>query len=77
MSTATTSVEVGQIRQDPRDDSFVLVRHWQYRMGVRLGWMVEPIDRRARPTGALRRWIPELTLTAWALIDPSAITEPQ
>jgi hypothetical protein len=74
---STAAVEVGQIRQDPRDDSFVLVRHWQYRMGVQIGWMVEPIDRRARPTGALRRWIPEPALVTWALIDPATITEPQ
>jgi len=75
MSTAT-SVEVGQIRQSPADDGFVIVRHSRWSLD-RVGWTVRPVDRFGRPTGEPDRWIGGLTLTTWALIDPTTITEPQ
>jgi hypothetical protein len=77
MSTATTSVEVGQIRQDPRDDTFVLVEGRGYGMNNRLGWRVRPVDRLATPTGALPFVLYTNTLNRWALIGPDTITEPQ
>jgi hypothetical protein len=75
MSTAT-QVEVGQIRQNP-DDGFVIVKRMRFNLANRLGWTVQPIDRFGRPTGEPDRWISDLTLNAWALIDPATITEPQ
>lgn len=77
MSATATPVEVGQIRQDPRDDSFVLVEGRGYGMNNRLGWMVRPVDRLATPTGALPFVLYTNTLNRWALIDPATITEPQ
>jgi hypothetical protein len=76
MSTATTSVEVGQIRQDPRDDSFVVVLNASWSLSGRVGWSVRPVDRFGYRHGPYR-WISGLTLNAWALIDPATITEPQ
>jgi hypothetical protein len=77
MSTATTSVEVGQIRQNPADDGFVIVKRMRFSLANRLGWTVQPIDRFGRPTGEPDRWISDLTLNAWALMPADTITEPQ
>ena len=76
MSTATTSVEVGQIRQSP-DDTFVLILQPGWALNGRQGWAVRRIDRWGRPTGEPTRWMSNLTLNAWDVIDLSTITEPQ
>ena len=72
---SAVSVEVGQIRQDPRDDSFVLVMRSETYFG--LGYMTRPVDRFGQPTGRIDRHLLESTLNTWALIDPATITEPQ
>lgn len=77
MSTATTLVEVGQIRQNPADDTFVTVKRMRFSLANRLGWTVRPVDRFGRPTGEHDRFVGGLTLNAWALIPADAITEPQ
>ena len=76
MSTATTSVEVGQIRQNPADDTFVIVRGASWSLSGRVGWTVRPTSRLGCRIGP-DRWISDLTLNAWAVIDPATITEPQ
>jgi hypothetical protein len=73
---STAAVEVGQIRQNPADDSFVIVRHSRWSLD-RVGWTVRPVDRFGRPTGEPDRWIGDLTLNAWALMPADTITEPQ
>lgn len=73
----TAAVEVGQIRQDPRDDSFVFVISATWSLNGRVGWTVRPIDRFGRPTGEPDRWVGGLTLNAWDVIDPVTIMEPQ
>jgi hypothetical protein len=75
MSTTATPVEVGQIRQDPRDDSFVLVMRRETYFG--LGYMTRPVDRFGQPTGRIDRHLLEQTLTTWALMPADTITEPQ
>jgi hypothetical protein len=75
MST-TAPVEVGQIRQSPADDGFVIVRHSRWSLD-RVGWTVRPVDRFGRPTGEPDRWVWNYTITRWPLIDPATITEPQ
>jgi hypothetical protein len=74
---STTAVEVGQIRQDPSDDTFVVVEGRGYGIDNRLGWRVRFVDRFGRPA---HRWSFVLyanVLNRWALIDPTTITEPQ
>jgi hypothetical protein len=73
---STAAVEVGQIRQNPADDTFVTVINASWSLSGRAGWTVRPTSRLGRRIGP-DRWIPELTLTTWALIDPATITEPQ
>ena len=75
MSTTATPVEVGQIRQDPRDDSFVLVEGRGWGMNNRLGWRVRPVDRLATPTGALPFVLHSNALNRWALMPADTITE--
>jgi hypothetical protein len=75
MSTATP-VEVGQIRQNPADDGFVIVRSASWSRSGRVGWSVRPVDRFGYRHGPYR-WVSGLTLNAWALIDPATIMEPQ
>jgi hypothetical protein len=77
MSTAATPVEIGQIRQNPADDGFVIVKRMRFNLANRLGWTVQPIDRFGRPTGEPDRRISDLALNAWDVIDPATITEPQ
>jgi hypothetical protein len=77
MSTTATPVEVGQIRQDPRDDTFVLVEGRGYGMDNRLGWRVRTVDRFGRPTDRWSFVLYANTINRWALIDPATITEPQ
>jgi hypothetical protein len=73
---SAVSVEFGQIRQNPADDGFVIVRQWKFSRANRLGWVVVPIDRFGRPNGPAR-WVSGLTLNAWDVIDPATIMEPQ
>ena len=70
------SVQVGQIRQNPADDGFVIVRHSRWSLD-RVGWTVRPVDRLGRPSGEPDRWVGGLTLNAWDVIDPATIMEPQ
>ena len=76
MSIAS-SVEVGQIRQNPANNDFVIVKRMRFNLANRLGWTVQPIDRFGQPTGEPDRWISDLTLNAWDVIDPDTIMEPQ
>jgi hypothetical protein len=76
MSTATTSVEVGQIRQNPADDTFVVVLNASWSLSGRVGWSVRSVDRFGYRHGPYR-WLSDLNLTTWALMPADAITEPQ
>jgi hypothetical protein len=73
---STTAVEVGQIRQNPADDTFIVVRGASWPLSGRVGWTVRPTSRLGRRIGP-DRWISDLTLTTWALMPADAITEPQ
>jgi hypothetical protein len=74
--TTTASVEVGQIRQNPADDTFIVVRGASWSLSGRAGWTVRPTSRLGRRIGP-DRWISDLTLNAWALMPADTITEPQ
>jgi hypothetical protein len=76
MSTTASPVEVGQIRQNPADDTFVVVLNASWSLSGRVGWTVRPISRLGRRIGP-DRWISDLTLTTWALMPADTITEPQ
>jgi hypothetical protein len=76
MSTTATPVEVGQIRQNPADETFVVVLNASWSLSGRVGWSVRPVDRFGYRHGPYR-WISGLTLNAWALMPADTITEPQ
>jgi len=73
---STVTIKVGQIRQSP-DDTFVLILQLGWSLNGRQGWVVRLIDRWGRPTGEPTRWMSNLTLNVWALIDPATTMEPQ
>jgi len=73
---STAAVEVGQIRQNPADDTFIVVRGASWSLSGRVGWTVRPTSRLGCRIGP-DRWISDLTLTTWALMPADAITEPQ
>ena len=74
MSTTATPVEVGQIRQSPTDDTFVLVHAASWSLSGRVGWTVRPTSRLGRRIGP-DRWISDITLNTWALMPADTITE--
>jgi hypothetical protein len=74
---STAAVEVGQIRQDPRDDTFVLVEGRGYGMDNRLGWRVRSVDRFGRPTDRWSFVLSANVLNRWDLMPADIITEPQ
>jgi hypothetical protein len=72
MSTTATPVEVGQIRQNPTEDTFVTVLNASWSLSGRVGWAVRPTSRLGPD-----RWMSNLTLNAWALMPADTITDPQ
>ena len=72
----TAAVEVGQIRQNPDDDAFVVVVRPAWMINGRAGWAARPIDHLGRPTGEPTRWIGDINLSHWALVPNATPTEP-